>query len=99
MAGDGVTDDTANLNAIISQNAGCKILFFPAGTYIVTGTLFFPAGSRVVGEAWSAISASGSAFFNPSAPVVMVKVGNAGDRGVAQFSDMLFTVSDVLQGE
>ncbi|RFU33704.1 hypothetical protein B7463_g2616, partial [Scytalidium lignicola] len=96
--GDGATDDTANLNTIISQNAGCKILFFPAGTYIVTSTLFFPTGSRVVGEAWSAISAAGSAFFNPSSPTVMVRVGNPGDRGVAQFSDMLFTVSDVLQG-
>jgi glucan 1,3-beta-glucosidase len=28
----------------------------------------------------------------------MVKVGNAGDVGVAQFTDMLFTVADVLQG-
>lgn len=28
----------------------------------------------------------------------MVRVGNAGDVGVAQISDMLFTVADVLQG-
>ncbi|KAH8803084.1 putative exo-beta-1,3-glucanase [Xylogone sp. PMI_703] len=96
--GDGQTDDTNNLNTIISQNAGCKILFFPAGTYLVTNTIFFPPGSRVVGEAWSAISATGGNFFNPSAPTTMVRVGNAGDRGVAQFSDMLFTVADVLQG-
>jgi glucan 1,3-beta-glucosidase len=96
--GDGATDDTANLNYIASTYAGCKILFFPAGTYIVTNTLFFPSGSRVVGEVWSAISATGSNFYNPSAPVPMVKVGNAGDVGVAQFTDMLFTVADVLQG-
>jgi glucan 1,3-beta-glucosidase len=96
--GDGATDDTANLNYIASTYAGCKILFFPAGTYIVTNTLFFPSGSRVVGEVWSAISAAGSTFYNPSAPVPMVKVGNAGDVGVAQFTDMLFTVADVLQG-
>ena len=74
-------------------------MFFPAGTYIVTNTVFFPAGSRVVGEAWSAISATGSNFYNPSAPVPMVRVGNAGDVGVAQFSDFLFTVADVVQGE
>ena len=96
--GDGATDDTANLNYIASTYAGCNILFFPAGTYIVTNTLFFPSGSRVVGEVWSAISATGSNFYNPSAPVPMVKVGNAGDVGVAQFTDMLFTVADVLQG-
>jgi glucan 1,3-beta-glucosidase len=98
VAGDGMTDDTTNLQAIINANAGCKILFFPYGTYLVTNTLFFPAGSRVFGEAWSAISASGSNFWNPAAPVPMVKVGNTGDVGVAQFSDMIFTVSDVLQG-
>lgn len=97
--GDGATDDTTNLNHIAATYAGCKILFFPAGTYIVTNTVFFPAGSRVVGEVWSAISATGSNFYNPSAPVPMVKVGNSGDNGVAQFSDMLFTVADVLQGE
>ena len=96
--GDGSTDDTKNLNTIIAQYAGCKILFFPAGTYIVTNTLFFPAGSRVIGEVWSAISAKGDKFYNPDAPTAMVKVGNPGDRGVAQFSDMLFTVADVLQG-
>ena len=96
--GDGVTDDTVNLNKIISLNAGCKILFFPQGTYIVSNTLFFPTGSRVVGEAWSAISAIGSQFYNPTSPKAMVQVGNPGDVGVAQFTDMLFTVADVLQG-
>ncbi|KAF1351319.1 putative exo-beta-1,3-glucanase [Delphinella strobiligena] len=96
--GDGVTDDTANLKTIIAQYASSKVLFFPQGTYIVSDTLLFPAGSKVVGEAWSAISALGSKFYNPSSPVPMVKVGNAGDVGVAQFSDMLFTVADVLQG-
>lgn len=96
--GDGSTDDTDNLNTIISMAAGCTILFFPHGTYIVTSTLFFPAGSRVVGEAWSTISATGSNFHNPNASEVMIKVGGNGDKGVAQFSDMLFTVADVLQG-
>ncbi|KAI9793745.1 MAG: hypothetical protein M1833_000691 [Piccolia ochrophora] len=28
----------------------------------------------------------------------MVRVGNAGDKGVAQFTDMLFTVADILPG-
>lgn len=96
--GDGSTDDTDNLNNIIAIYAGCKILFFPHGTYMVTSTLYFPAGSRVVGEAWSTISATGSNFYNPDAPEVMVKAGASGAKGIAQFSDMLFTVADVLQG-
>ncbi|KAI1136588.1 glycoside hydrolase family 55 protein [Hypoxylon sp. FL0543] len=98
VAGDGKADDTASLQAIINKYAGCKILFFPYGVYLVTDTLVFPPGSRVYGEAWSAISATGAKFINPGSPVPMVKVGNPGDVGVAQFSDMLFTVEDVLPG-
>ena len=96
--GDGETDDTANLQAIISANAGQKILFFPQGTYIVTNTLFFPPGSRVFGEAWSALSATGPNFKSANSPIPMIKVGNRGDTGIAQFSDMLFTVADLLPG-
>ncbi|OJJ44259.1 hypothetical protein ASPZODRAFT_18453 [Penicilliopsis zonata CBS 506.65] len=97
--GDGVTDDTQNINSILSQYAGCKIIYFPAGTYIVTDTISVPAGSRIVGDAYaSAISAVGGNFYNANAPTTMVKVGNVGDVGVAQINDMLFTVADVLQG-
>ncbi|KAI1495572.1 glycoside hydrolase family 55 protein [Biscogniauxia marginata] len=99
VAGDGRADDTASLQAIIDQGAAAgKVLFFPYGVYLVTDTLVFPPGSRVFGEAWPAISATGSKFINAAAPVPMVKVGNRGDVGVAQFSEMLFTVEDVLPG-
>ncbi|KAJ7818674.1 exo-beta-1,3-glucanase [Mycena olivaceomarginata] len=50
--GDGVTDDTAALKKIFAAFAGCKIIFFDAGTYIVTSTLTIPAGTQMVGEAW-----------------------------------------------
>jgi len=96
--GDGKTDDTANINTILTQNAGSKIIFFPAGTYIVSHTIFVPTGSRIVGEVWSAISATGSVFSDEKTPVPMVKVGNPGDKGVAQFTDMLFTVAQILPG-
>ncbi|GAB5594024.1 hypothetical protein Unana1_08924 [Umbelopsis nana] len=96
--GDGHTDDTANINAILKQNAGTAITFFPAGTYLVSDTIFIPPGSRLFGEAWSAISAIGANFTNAAAPRPMVQIGKPGDIGVAQISDMLFTVADVLPG-
>ncbi|KAK7714001.1 hypothetical protein SLS57_007288 [Botryosphaeria dothidea] len=97
--GDGVTDDTKNINAILAQYAGCSIIYWPAGTYIVTDTINIPPGTRIFGDAYaSAISATGSNFYNPNSPRAMVKVGSSGDVGVAQISDMLFTVADVLQG-
>jgi len=99
VMGDGVTDDTENINTILAQYAGCSIIYWPAGTYIVTDTINIPVGSRIFGDAYStAISATGSNFWNPDSPRAMVKIGNYGDVGIAQISDMLFTVADVLQG-
>ena len=96
--GDGVHDDTASLNALITKYAQSKILFFPHGTYLVSSTLHFPIGSRIVGEAWSTISASGAYFKNASLPQPLVRVGHPGEKGTGQFTDMLFTVSDILPG-
>ncbi|PRP81499.1 putative exo-beta-1,3-glucanase [Planoprotostelium fungivorum] len=95
--GDGTRDDTTNLQTIINNNVG-KLLFFPAGTYKVSQTLFFPINSRVYGEAWPAISASGSFFSDASNPKPLVLVGNVGDVGTAQFVDMIFTVAQPLPG-
>jgi glucan 1,3-beta-glucosidase len=45
VAGDGVTDDTASLNSILQKYTG-YLLYFPAGTCLVTDTLFFvPSGT------------------------------------------------------
>ncbi|KAH0283605.1 hypothetical protein M436DRAFT_80126 [Aureobasidium namibiae CBS 147.97] len=97
--GDGQTDDTANINAILKKYAGCKVIHFPAGTYIVTDTILVPPGSRIHGDAYgSVISATGGRFYNPNSPTNAVQIGNAGDVGVAHVVDMMFSVADVLQG-
>lgn len=96
--GDGTTDDTAAINKVLAKSAGKSIVFFPAGTYIVTDTIFVPVGSKIVGEAWSQIMASGSKFAKMEDPRVMVKVGNPGDVGVIEISDLLFTVRGATAG-
>ncbi|KAL1632349.1 hypothetical protein SLS56_003764 [Neofusicoccum ribis] len=97
--GDGVTDDTESINAILTQYAGCKIIYIPAGTYVVRNTVFIPAGTRIYGDAYaSVISAMGPTFADPKTPIPMVQVGAPGDVGVAQMVDMMFTVGEVLPG-
>ncbi|EOD47062.1 putative exo-beta- - protein [Neofusicoccum parvum UCRNP2] len=97
--GDGVTDDTESINAILTQYAGCKIVYIPAGTYVVRNTVFIPAGTRIYGDAYaSVISAMGPTFADPKTPIPMVQVGAPGDVGVAQMVDMMFTVGEVLPG-
>ncbi|KAE8148799.1 pectate lyase superfamily protein-domain-containing protein [Aspergillus avenaceus] len=97
--GDGQTDDTGNINKILADNKNCKVIYFPAGTYIVTDTIFIPSGTRVVGDAFaSTISAVGDKFKDPSSIRPMIRVGYPGDIGLAQVSDMMFTVGDILPG-
>ncbi|RAL15844.1 glycoside hydrolase family 55 protein [Aspergillus homomorphus CBS 101889] len=97
--GDGDTDDTHNINAILSSNKDCKVIYFPAGTYIVTDTILIPSGSRIIGDSFaSMISAVGSNFESEASPRAMIQVGYPGDVGVAQISDLVFTVADILPG-
>ncbi len=96
--GDNAHDDGPAINGILKKYAGCKIVFFPQGIYRTNETIFVPAGSRIVGEVLSVISGIGSQFTNADAPAPIIQVGNAGDKGIAQFSDMLFSTADVLPG-
>ncbi|RPD66327.1 exo-beta-1,3-glucanase [Lentinus tigrinus ALCF2SS1-7] len=96
--GDGTTDDTAALQKVFDTFAGCKIIFFDAGTYYITDTLTVPAGAQVVGEAWSVIMGGGSAFEDQTNPKVMVRVGNEGDEGIVEISDIIFATKGPAAG-
>ncbi|KAJ3557789.1 hypothetical protein NM688_g1277 [Phlebia brevispora] len=96
--GDGVTDDTAALQAVLNNFSGCKIIFFDAGVYKITNTLQIPAGTQMVGEAWSVIMGSGSAFQNQDSPTVMVQAGAPGSSGILEITDILFTTQGPAPG-
>ncbi|KAL2165640.1 hypothetical protein VTG60DRAFT_4073 [Thermothelomyces hinnuleus] len=98
-AGDGVTDDTSALNAAFASVASSgRILWIPAGVYIVTDTVLIPPGVKVVGQAWSQIMGSGSSFADADEPRPVVKVGNPGDEGSVDIQDLLFTVRGATAG-
>ena len=88
--GDGSTDDTEALQAWINANAGCKLLYLDAGTYLVSDTITIPAGTRILGEAWSTILGYGSHFQDQENPKVVIKVGEVGSSGVTEVSDIVF---------
>jgi len=50
VVGDGVTDDTAAIQAAIDDSAG-KILFFPKGSYAITQLTVTANGTTLMGEA------------------------------------------------
>ncbi|KZP09346.1 glycoside hydrolase family 55 protein [Athelia psychrophila] len=95
---DGKTDDTAAIRSILTKYACDKIIFFDAGTYIITDTITIPAGARIVGEAWSTIMASGKKFEDQANPRVAVRVGEHGSYGFAEITDMLFSTRGPAAG-
>ena len=97
--GDGVTDDTTAVqNVITAAAAAGNVVFFDAGTYKVTKTIFVPAGSKIVGESYSVIMSSGSYFSNVNSPQAVVRVGNSGNTGVVQWSDMIVSTQGAQGG-
>jgi glucan 1,3-beta-glucosidase len=97
--GDGVTDDTAALQAVINSAASAgRVVFFDAGTYKVTSTLQIPPGSKLVGETYSVIMSSGSFFNNINSPQPVVRVGTAGQTGQVEWSDMIVATQGTQAG-
>jgi glucan 1,3-beta-glucosidase len=83
VAGDGVKDDTAAIQAVItSAAANNQLVFFPYGNYLITDTIKVPKGSRLVGEAWSQLMASGPKFADVKRPRPMIQIGVPGDVGM-----------------
>ncbi|KAL2017482.1 hypothetical protein VTK56DRAFT_2078 [Thermocarpiscus australiensis] len=97
--GDGVTDDTQNLQDLLFYCSEFNlILFLPAGSYMISSTLFIPSNTYIVGEVWSQLVAYGSYFEDEANPQVMLYVGNPGDQGVVEMQDLLFTSVGNLAG-
>ena len=98
-AGDGKTDDTAALQKVInSATAAGNVVFFDAGTYLLTSTLVIPAGAKLVGEAYSVIMSSGSFFNDPNNPQPVVQVGTPGSTGQVEWSDMIVATQGAQSG-
>jgi len=97
--GDGVTDDTAKINAVLASAAAAgKIVFFDFGVYRVTGTIKVPVGSRIVGETYPVIMSSGAYFANMAAPKPVVQVGTPGSAGTVEWSDMIVSSQGAQAG-
>jgi len=85
--GSNVHDDR---KLIIPQYSGCKIIFFDAGTYIVTDTVIIPAGTRMVGEAWTVLAGKGARFQDKNNPRPVFRVGEIGSQGIMEITDFIF---------
>ncbi|KAF8162403.1 exo-beta-1,3-glucanase [Mycena galopus ATCC 62051] len=90
---DGKTDASGPLQSFINKFWGCKILYLDAGTCLVTQTIKVPTGSTIVGEFWTTILASGTAFSNAGSLTAVLQVGEAGDTGAVEISDIVISTT------
>nr|POE86516.1 glucan 1,3-beta-glucosidase [Quercus suber] len=91
--GDGVNDDTGAIISALADVANSnKILYFPAGSYLVSDTLTVQPNTRIVGILWPMIVASGPLFQDASKPKPVFQIGKPGDTGTFEISDMLFGI-------
>ncbi|KAE8399665.1 pectate lyase superfamily protein-domain-containing protein [Aspergillus pseudonomiae] len=97
VSNDGTGDQSAAINSLLSGNVG-SVIFFPAGVYVVESTVKIPVGSKIIGSGWSQIMGTGSTFEDVENPTVVVQVGDKGDQGVIEITDMLFTVKGATAG-
>jgi len=74
------------------------VLFFPHGLYNLGSTVVVPPGTRMVGQAWSVLAASGAAFQNADKPVPMLQIGAPGQTGIAQLVDFMISTKGPQPG-
>ncbi|KAK6223391.1 hypothetical protein LQW54_000509 [Pestalotiopsis sp. IQ-011] len=100
--GDGVTDDTAAVKSALADATTSNLVYFPAGSYIITNGITIQPGTRMTGEVWSQLVASGDGgnFMDTAYPQPLIRIGEdgAGDTGVVEISDMMFTSKGALPG-
>uniref|UniRef100_A0A0W0EZ54 Putative glycoside hydrolase family 55 protein n=1 Tax=Moniliophthora roreri TaxID=221103 RepID=A0A0W0EZ54_MONRR len=88
---DGSADDSDALQRLIDKYAGCRILYIDAGVCRVTRTIKVPPNTIIVGEFWSTILADGSAFSDADKPTPVIQVGEKGDKGLVEISDIVIS--------
>lgn len=90
--GDGSTDDTAAIQAVFDAATGGQIVYFDHGAYVVTDTIKVPGTKniKITGEVWPMIMAKGTSFSDMANPKPVFQIGQAGDTGAVEMSDMIF---------
>lgn len=96
--GDGKTDNSDAIQAVFDKYAGCKLIFFDHGMYVVTKTINIPVGTQMVGEAWTQLMAAGDFFSDIKNPQVAFRVVKLGDEGFVEISDIAFTTRGPTPG-
>ncbi|OOQ90434.1 exo-beta-1,3-glucanase Exg0 [Penicillium brasilianum] len=96
--GDGTTDDTAALQKVLDSATTDQVVYFDHGAYVITSTLKVPKDIKITGEVWPMIMAHGSKFQDETNPIPAVQVGQKGESGSVELSDLIITTKGAAPG-
>lgn len=96
--GDGSTDDTAAIQAVLNKATADQVVYFDHGAYVITSTVLVPKNIRITGEIWPLIMASGAKFASQSSPTPVFQIGQTGDSGAVEISDLIFSTKGAAAG-
>lgn len=90
--GDGLTDDTEAIQNLFNTVSPSQVVFFDHGAYLIRKTIQVPKNIRMTGEEFPMIMIDGSSnvFADMNNPQPAWRVGNPGDVGHVEMSDMVF---------
>lgn len=96
--GDGVTDDTAALQNIFDTATADQIIYFDHGAYVISDTVRVPSNVKMTGEIWPLIMIQGSAFQDINNPKPAFQIGQSGQTGSVEMSDLVFETIGAAPG-
>ncbi|OQE24328.1 hypothetical protein PENSTE_c007G09142 [Penicillium steckii] len=96
--GDGKTDDTKAIQKVFDSATADQVVYFDHGAYVITSTIKVPKNIRITGEVWPMLMAHGSKFEDAENPVPVFKVGEKGQSGSVEMSDLIITTKGATAG-
>jgi glucan 1,3-beta-glucosidase len=96
--GDGSTDDSNAIQSVFNNAQPGQIVYFDHGAYIITKTIAVPKNIKITGEIWPLIMASGPNFQDQTKPIPVFQVGQPGDVGSVEMSDLIFETAGPCPG-
>lgn len=96
--GDGNSDDTKAIQSVFDTVKEGSIVYFDHGAYLISDTLKIPKNIKITGEMWPLLMATGQKFSDPSNPVPVLQVGQPGDVGNVEMSDLILETKGPAAG-
>ncbi|KAJ5872831.1 uncharacterized protein N7529_005184 [Penicillium soppii] len=96
--GDGITDDTAAIQKIFDSWKDGQVIYFDHGAYVITSTIKVPKNIRITGEIWPMLMAHGEKFADQENPVPVFQIGQKGESGNVEMSDLIITTKGAAPG-